>query len=936
MNDRTIEILLIEDDEAHAELIRRAFEINGGEMNLTVAPDLREARACIAKRSPDLVIADLLLPDGKGVDIFPGDGRELPFPVVILTAHGDEQAAVDSMKAGALDYVVKTESAFAEMPHLAKRILREWDLIVERRRADEALEHERAFLQTVIDTIPDATIVVNLDRRIVLANRSARKAAGEDPVASHLTCHQMLYGYDVPPADEEGACPLEMVVASRAPATTIHISNNASAEGTLLEVSAAPILDEGGQVRQIVLSCRDITERLRSEMALRESEQRYRSLFENSPIVLWEEDFSQVKRRIDRLRERGVRDFGAYFSDHPEEVAACAEAVRIVDVNQASLRVYEAESKQQLLAGLPQILTEKALDTFRERLVHMAKGGQSLERETTNRTITGKEIDLALRWFIPPKYADTWARVIVSAVDMTDYHRAQDALRESEEKYHSIFETAANLIISMDPKGTILDCNSRTVEVLGCTQKELIGQNIAKIIHLEDLLRMQDCLGGMASEGPVHESEYRMVRKDGGIINVIVNPSALRDPDGKFVQSICIISDITERKQIEEQLRQSQKMEAVGLLAGGVAHDFRNQLTVIRGYGEMLLRQKRIAEKDRELVEEILNAVGRSSMLTKELLAFGGKQILRPEVIDLDAFITALAKTLARMIGEDVMLSLDLAGDLGSVKVDAGQLQQAVVNLALNARDAMPQGGRIILKTSNVRLDCRFVERHPGAAAGPHALLTVSDTGSGMDAETLGKIFEPFFTTKPVGEGTGLGLSMVYGFVKQSGGHIAVQSKPRNGTTFKIYLPRVKEPAKAPAAVTAPGKLRRGSGNILLVEDEEPIRELTARTLRECGYTVIESGNAREALPVGEHYDGPIDMLITDVIMPGMDGVRLAGIIGKARPDMKVLYISGYPDKTLADHGIADEAVNLLSKPFDARALAERVGHILAEAASPA
>ena len=671
-------------------------------------------------------------------------------------------------------------------------------------------------------------------------------------------------------------------------------------------------------------------------MALRESEQRYRSLFENSPIVLWEEDFSQVKRRIDRLRERGVRDFGAYFSDHPAELAACAEAVRIVDVNQASLRVFEAGSKQQLLAGLPQVLTEKALDTFRERLAHMAKGGQSLERETTNRTLTGKEIDLALRWFIPPKYADTWSRVIVSAVDMTEHHRAQDALRESEEKYHSIFETAANLIISADPTGTILDCNSRAMAMLGYTQKELLGQNMADIIHPEDVPKAQDCLGGMVSDGPVRESEYRMVRKDGGIINVMVNPSALRDPDGKFVHSICIISDITERKQIEEQLRQSQKMEAVGLLAGGVAHDFRNQLTVIRGYGEMLLRQKRIAETDRELVEEILNAVGRSSMLTSELLAFGRKQILRPEVIDLDAFITALAKTLARMIGEDVMLSLALAGDLGSVKVDAGQLQQAVVNLALNARDAMPQGGRIILKTSNVRLDRRFVERQPGAAAGPHVLLTVSDTGSGMDAETLGKIFEPFFTTKPVGEGTGLGLSMVYGFVKQSGGHIAVQSKPRNGATFKIYLPRVKEPAKAPAAVTAPGKLRRGSGNILLVEDEEPIRELTARTLRECGYTVIESGNAREALPVGEHYDGPIDMLITDVVMPGMDGVRLAGIIGKARPDMKVLYISGYPDKTLAGHGISDDAVNLLSKPFDAHALAEEVGHILAEAASPA
>ena len=387
-----------------------------------------------------------------------------------------------------------------------------------------------------------------------------------------------------------------------------------------------------------------------------------------------------------------------------------------------------------------------------------------------------------------------------------------------------------------------------------------------------------------------------------------------------------VVERTGELRESEEQLRQTQKMEAVGRLAGGVAHDFNNLLMVMRGYGELMFNRLDANDPLRRNAEEIQKAAERATALTQQLLAFSRKQVLQPKVLDLNAVVTDVEKMLRRLIGEDIKLAavLDLA--LGWVKADPGQIEQIILNLAVNARDAMPQGGRLTLKTANVTLDQAYVRQHVGATPGPYVLLAVSDSGVGMDAETQSHIFEPFFTTKGVDKGTGLGLSTVYGIVKQSGGYIWVESAPGRGTTFEIYLPLVEEAVAGeelhPALLApTPG----GAETILVVEDEMSVRRLAAEFLGSSGYTVLEAQDGGAALQVCEEHRGPIHLLITDVVMPGMSGRELAVRLAGRRPEMKVIYMSGYTDDAMVPHGVLEEGIHFLQKPFSLDALARIV-----------
>ena len=383
--------------------------------------------------------------------------------------------------------------------------------------------------------------------------------------------------------------------------------------------------------------------------------------------------------------------------------------------------------------------------------------------------------------------------------------------------------------------------------------------------------------------------------------------------------------DITEHRSTEEQLRQAQKMEAIGHLAGGVAHDFRNQLTVINGYAEMLLRRAPLDKDARRMLKEILNASARSQSLTTSLLAFSRKQVLQPESIDVCQVISDLGGALRRMIGEDVHLHIDLEAPSAYAMLDRGCFEQALFNLITNARDAMPKGGELSITVTETDLDDEFAKHHPGAAAGLNVLVSVRDTGSGMDEDTRNRVFEPFFTTKPVGKGTGLGLSMVYGFVKQSNGHITVDSAPGEGAEFRLYFPRADASSGPQKAGEMSGTLLGGSGTILVVEDEESVRLMVTETLRECGYTVLECGLGREAMEIVARHAGRVEMLITDVIMPEMDGVDLAARITERHPEMKVLYMSGYSGETLGKHDMPRSDHELLRKPFHAKELLARV-----------
>jgi nitrogen-specific signal transduction histidine kinase len=402
----------------------------------------------------------------------------------------------------------------------------------------------------------------------------------------------------------------------------------------------------------------------------------------------------------------------------------------------------------------------------------------------------------------------------------------------------------------------------------------------------------------------------------------------MRYAAGQPVEAVGSWLDITERKQLEEQFRHAQKMEAVGRLAGGVAHDFNNLLTVINGYGELVLGTLPAGDPTRELIKQIVGAGDRAAGLTRQLLAFSRKAIIEPKILDLKALVTDIDNMLRRVIGEDIQLAIVIDPELGAVKADPGQIDQVILNLAVNARDAMPQGGKLTIELRNLELDETYVLGHPEARPGPHVLLAVSDTGCGMDQATMTRIFEPFFTTK--GEnGTGLGLATVYGIVKQSGGHVAVYSEVGHGTTFRVYLPRLQQRPSSGKSQHGQAMMPRGSETVLLVEDEDGVRALSRHVLQVCGYTVLEATDGAEAVRIAGQHREHIDLLLTDVVMPRMSGREVAERVAGMHAGTKVLFLSGYTDDAVVRHGILEAEVAFLQKPFSPASLAAKVREVL-------
>jgi PAS domain S-box-containing protein len=504
--------------------------------------------------------------------------------------------------------------------------------------------------------------------------------------------------------------------------------------------------------------------------------------------------------------------------------------------------------------------------------------------------------------------------------------------RKAEERYRELFDSANDIVFTLDLEGRFTSINAAAERITEYPREQIVGRNFAEFVVPDHIGVVREMLRHRAA-GESVASVYTMdvLARQGR--RVVLEVSTRELVEGKRPVGIQgIARDITERVSLEAQLHQSQKMEAIGTLAGGVAHDFNNLLTTILGYSDLVLDQIARDSPLREDVQEIRKSAERAASLTRQLLAFSRRQLIEPAIVDLNAIVGDMDKMLRRLIGEDLELSTVMRPDLGRARVDPGQMEQVIMNLVVNARDAMPAGGRLTIETNNVDLDEEYAETHIPTLPGSYVMLAVTDTGEGMDAETRSRIFEPFFTTKPTGKGTGLGLSTVYGIVKQSGGFIWVYSEPGHGTSFKIYFPRAEEAAGSERASSLKPKNHeeaKGSETLLLVEDEEGVRKFARIVLQRAGYQVLEAKDGTEAVAVAERFEGEIHLLLSDSVMPGLTVRELIARFGALRPEASLLLMSGYTDEAIARSGLIHAGIPFVQKPFSAQDLTGRVRDVL-------
>ncbi|HSE95743.1 MAG TPA: PAS domain S-box protein [Methylomirabilota bacterium] len=632
---------------------------------------------------------------------------------------------------------------------------------------------------------------------------------------------------------------------------------------------------------------------------------------------------AEVARRAVEARLAPLLDVDA------EALVVLNQAQRVLLVNRGAERIFGYTAKEMVGQAIDILLPSAVGASRRPTLRELA--AQPGRRELVGRRRAGGQFPADVSVSSAIRDGQTAYTLIVR--DLTEGQRADAALRESEARFRGAFDHSASGMALQGLDGRFVRVNRALRDMLGYEEQELLATTHQTLVHPDEpepeSWYERDLLSGAIRW---YQREQRYLHKRGDVVWGLLSVSLVRGGDGRPAYFLVQVHDITERKRAEEleaQLRQSQKIEAVGQLAAGVAHDFNNLLMVITGRSHILIHHLGADHPLRRHVDLIQTTALRAGALTQQLLAFSRKQVLAPRILDVNQVVEGMVPMLRRLIGEQIDLITVPAAGLGRVKADAGQLEQVILNLAVNARDAMPEGGRLTIETVNVELDERFVHDHRGARSGAHVALSVRDTGSGMDAATRARLFEPFFTTKTAGKGTGLGLATVYGIVKQSGGYIAVDSEPGKGATFTMFLPRVEASVETVEAAPESRELPRGTETVLLVEDEEAVRDLAREILVQSGYTVIGARHGGEALLIGDQHAGPIHVLVTDVVMPELGGRELANRLAARRPGLKVVYMSGYTDETLEHHGVLEPGMVFLRKPLTPDTLARKVREIL-------
>jgi len=746
-------------------------------------------------------------------------------------------------------------------------------------------------LAAIVEFSDDAVIGKDLNSIITSWNRGAEKLFGYP--ASEMVGTSIMRLIPDDRQDEEN----HILGQIRSGKSVRHFeTRRQTKDGRLIDVSvtASSIKDAAGNPIGVSKVARDITQRVKAHEALRRSEAIRNIALESAQLGEWQIDLRTGTAQRSLSHDR--------------------------------------------IFGYSEILPEWNFDIFmkhvhsedRERVAKSYK--ECLEQETKwdfECRIIRSDQDIRWIWARGTHYKDASGKsthVMGTVEDITERKRAEERMCHLAQAV----ENGAELIAIADPDGRISFANRALLHATGYQESEIVGQPFRIMLisrnnppGLDEEIRARTIFDG------AWRGECLCRRKDDSEFPVFLSSGQIKDSRGLVIGIFGIAQDITDRKNLEKQLVVSQKMEAVGLLAGGIAHDFNNLLGVIIGYSEIF--EQRLSQNDplKPKAEQIKKAGQRAASLTRQLLAFSRQQVIEPTVLDLNAVVVDTLKMLQRLIGEDIELVVDSSPELGLVKVDKGQIEQVIMNLAVNARDAMPQGGKLTITTTNVELDEVYARLHPPALSGSYVMLGFSDTGCGMDHETQTRIFDPFFTTKEQGKGTGLGLSTVFGVVKQSGGYVYVYSEPGMGATFKIYLPRVGETDRKSETRSGPYAIARGWETVLLVEDSQPLRDLAQELLEESGYTVLEASNGVDAIRIAEQYQRPIHLLMTDVVMPGMNGRILAERMTSSRPGIKVLYMSGYTDDAIVNHGVLNSGIALLQKPFTKESLSSKVREVL-------
>ena len=899
MLPQPLRLLVVNEDAEDVRLIRELAEqgLKGTTVEVSHSANTGDALAAIEAGGFDLLVFDDTIGDTTGIALLRAAKRNpADTPVVFLTDEGDDETAVAALRAGAADYLVKARLTSDLLRNVIRHAMERRDTERLRQQAERALRESERRYRMLMEHASDGILISDSEGHITTVN--SRLCEMLDRSREELV--QMNIKDLVTPADLRTR-PV-MFHDEIEGKSVIRERWFRRKDGSVIPVEVSARALEDGTIQGIV---RDITERKRAEDALRRSEERFRTVARATNDTVW--DWDLLTQQV--WWNEGMQLMFRYAR---EEIGTDSTWWR---------ERLHPEDTERVMTGL-----KEAVES----------GEQFWWDEYRFRRGDATYAYIFDRGYIVRDDQGTAVRMIGAMMDITERQQSEEALRASEEQYRALFDTNPLPLWVLDPQDLrFLAVNLAAVQHYGYSQEHFLEMTLRDLCPPESKGSVDDLQVRLSAEAEATRlgslGTWTHVRWDGSRAEAELTATRLMFRGRPAI--LLLANDITERRraedalrQSEEQLRQWQKIEAVGRLAGGIAHDFNNLINVISGYGQMLLRRLNGDDVSRKNLDEILKASERATALTRQLLAFSRKQERQPRLVDLSRVVSGMGDMLRRLIGEDVELMLLCPAQIGMVKADPGQIEQIIMNLAVNARDAMPKGGELEIETAEVDIGDAYARARVEVQAGPHVMLAVRDSGCGMDAATQAHLFEPFFTTKPPGKGTGLGLATVYGIVKQSGGHIAVESHVGRGTTFRIYLPRVPHVVTAPEAKVPACATAGGSERILLVEDEDVVRAFVCESLRNLGYNVVEARGGPEALLYCSRHPEPIDLLITDVIMPKMNGPELAARLTEDRPGVRVLYMSGYEEQ-LSRLSVASGA--FLQKPFTTDQLAGKIRELL-------